>query len=149
MEGRRDNLQRARCLVVLLFVSFLYACITTAPFSETAYEQATSLKVESLQLMDKATESYGVHEKAVNELMTKVEKAYEYAKGRPHNEISAQQWAMMKDPDRNLLGGFIRFWKEKVILSTTFVKDHKKNVAEGFDYIIEMESGKIKGKTSK
>jgi hypothetical protein len=149
MEKRPDRTHPIRYLISLLFISFLYACITTAPFSETSYEQATSLKVESLQLMDKATGSYTIHEKEVDDLMTKVEKAYEYAKGRPNNEISTQQWAIMKDPDRNLLGGFIRFWKEKVTLSAVFIKDQKKNVADGFDYIIKMESGKIKGKSIK
>ena len=73
-----------------------------------------------------------------------LKKAYEYAKGRPHNEESTQQWLIMGDPARNLLGGFFKRWEEKSMLSTSFIDGAKKNVADGFDQIIGLESGKIK-----
>jgi len=76
--------------------------------------------------------------------MMEVEKAYEYAKGRPKNEISAQQWEKLKDPDKNLLGGFIKRWMEKETLKKTFIQGAKGIVSDAFDTIIGLESGKIK-----
>jgi hypothetical protein len=76
--------------------------------------------------------------------MTKVEKSYEYAKGRPHNDKSTQQWARIRDPDKNLLGGFIRFWKDKGTMNAIFINDHKTNFNDACDYIIELESGRLR-----
>jgi len=112
-------------------------------FNATAYEQATSLKVESLSLMDAATESYETHASAVKELKSDLDKAHEFAKGRPHNEISARQWALLTDPHRNLLGGFLGRWEEETSLNIAFVEEKKEQVAEAFDTIIELESGKL------
>ena len=122
----------------------LYACSYISPYSHFAYQQATSLKVEALTLMDKATEPYAKRKKEIKELETKIEKAYEYAKGRPKNELSTKQWEILKDPNRNLLGGFIRRWKEKSALSNGFIEEAKGLVADAFDTISGLESGKIK-----
>jgi hypothetical protein len=55
----------------------------------------------------------------------------------------------MRDPDRNLLGGFLKRWKDKGTLSGVFVTEAKKNVSLGFDQIIGLESGLIKPQDSK
>jgi hypothetical protein len=115
-------------------------------YDKVAYQNATSIKVDSLVLMDKATEPYPENKGAVHALEVKVDKAYEYAKGRPNNEIVTKQWQIMKDPTRNLLGGFLARWKDKGSLSTAFIAGAKKNVSLGFDQIIGLESGKIKPK---
>lgn len=119
-----------------------------AKYDKVAYQQATSLKVDSLALMEKATSAYSENENAVKDLNVKIDKAYEYAKGRPKNKIITKQWSIMKDPERNLLGGFLARWKEKGILSKTFVTEAKGNVSLGFDQIIGLESGLIKPKDS-
>lgn len=129
----------------ILVVSTLAACSSLiAAFSQTAYEQATSIKAESLVLMNKATQPYSQHAQEVEALMLNVDKAYEYAKGRPKNEISTEQWAKMKDPHSNLLGGFVKRWKEQGQLSPVFVKEAEAQIAKAFDQIIELESGKNK-----
>lgn len=102
------------------------------------------MKVEALALMDKATEPYENHKKEVEELQTKIEKAYEYVKGQPKNEFSARQWEILKDPERNLLGGFLKRWKKESTLSNVFIKEAKGLVADAFDTISGLESGKIK-----
>jgi len=117
-----------------------------AKFDTLAYQQATSLKVDTLVLIGKATEAYDIHENAIEALSVDIEKAYEYAKGRPKNEIVTKQWAIMNDPERNLLGGFLVRWKNKGSLSNAFVKGAKGNIALGFDQIIGLESGLIKPK---
>ncbi len=130
-------------LVFLLVVGFS-SCKSISIFNETAYEQATSLKVEALLLMGKATEPFDSHLKDVESLAASVEKAYEFAKGRPKNEISAKQWEILKDPERNLLGGFLKRWKEESTLSRAFVNEAKLLIGDAFDTIIGLESGKIK-----
>lgn len=130
-------------LIFLLVIGFS-SCTSISIFNETAYEQATSLKVEALILMDKATEPFDSHLRQVESLAASVEKAYEFAKGRPKNEISAKQWEILKDPDRNLLGGFLKRWKEESTLSRVFVNEAKLLVRDAFDTIIGLEGGKIK-----
>ncbi len=133
-------------LIWLLFVTLLSAgCASLiAKYDKIAYQQVTSIKVDSLAIMEKAVEKYPVHEACVYELMIEIEKAYEYAKGRPKNEIVTRQWEILKDPDRHLLGGFISRWKNKGQLSTVFVREAKNNIAKAFDQIIGLESGLIK-----
>ena len=140
---------RTRSVVVVKFAVILVligstACRYISPYSQFAYQQATSLKVEALALMDKATEHYAAHQREVEQFQTKVDKAYEYVKGRPRNELSARQWEILMNPKRNLLGGFLERWKEKSTLSSAFIREAKGLVADAFDTISGLESGKIK-----
>jgi hypothetical protein len=134
----------AAALLVSAVLLLAPACATISPFSEAAYERATSLKVESLALMELAVEPFEGHEKEVRELVLEVEKAYEFARGRPRNEISARQWEILADPDGNLLGGFLSRWERESALSNAFVAEAKRIVADAFDTIIGLESGKVK-----
>jgi len=117
---------------------------TISTFSPIAYEQATSLKVDALAVMDRAAEPYADHRAEPASLSVRLAKAYEFAKGRPNNNISAQQWRILIDPERNLLGGFLARWKKESKLSATFVTEAKGLVADAFDTIIGLESGKLK-----
>lgn len=141
------NLRRAKAgLLALGTLSLLWACESLiAPYNETAYEHATSLKAEALQLMDKATERFPDHAAEVAALMLRVEQAYEYSKGIPKNEESAGQWRLLKDPDGNLLGGFMRRWRDEGTLGRTFIDNAKKDtVGKAFDAIIALEALKIR-----
>jgi hypothetical protein len=130
-------------VMVLILLSSMLQCASISPYSPTAYQYATSLKVESLMLMDKATEPYATHQAEVAALVTKIDIAYEYAKGRPKNEISTRQWEILKAPDHHLLGGFLQRWKHELQLSGPFVTEAKGLVADAFDTIIGLESGKV------
>jgi len=116
---------------------------TISTFSPIAYEQATSLKVDALALMGRATEPFADHRAETESLTVRLAKAYEFAKGRPNNDISAQQWRILIDAERNLLGGFLARWKKESKLSATFVTEAKGLVSDAFDTIIGLESGKI------
>jgi hypothetical protein len=130
---------------ILFYILFVFGCASLiSQFNQTAYENAVNLKVEALRLMDKAVEPYSEHKEKIDELVLKVEKAYEYAKGLPKNEISTRQWQVLKDPERNLLGGFIKRWKGDCTLGEDYIREKKMQVSEAFDYIIGLESGKIK-----
>jgi hypothetical protein len=130
--------------ISLIFCLFLMACTTISPFNQKAYEQATSLKAESSALMDKATKPFSECRSEVESLRLNLEKAYEYAKGLPKNEITTKQWEILKAPDGHLLGGFLKRWEEKSELSDAFIKAAKELISDGFDMIIELESGKRK-----
>jgi len=135
--------------LILFSIAFSGCTLQIDKYDKVAYQNATSIKVDSLALMSRATEPYGKNEESVDALKIEVEKAYEYAKGRPKNEIVTKQWEIMKDPNRNLLGGFFSRWQKKEVLSKNFIAEAKINISLGFDQIIGLESGKIKPEDSK
>ena len=139
------KVQRTNCFVVSLIISLIFlSCSSISPFNQRAYEQATELKVEALSLMDKAVYPFADFRSEVQTFRLNVEKAYEYAKGLPKNEITAKQWEILKDPNRKSVGGFLKRWEEKSKLSEVFIREAKTQVADSFDMIIELESGKRK-----
>jgi hypothetical protein len=111
--------------------------------NDTAYQQATALKAEALSLMDKATDQYSLHKDEVETIRVEMEKAYDFAKDRSHNELSAKQWEIVRNPDRNSLAGFLKRWEAAGALSATFVSDAKKVVSDQLDRISEFERGKV------
>lgn len=129
---------------VAFLVLVISACSTIAPYSQTAYEQATSLKAEVLILMDKATEQYSAHKAEAEVIQLDMEKAYEYSKGRPKNEISTKQWEIVRNPNRNSLGGFLKHWKANGTLNQSFITEAKGLISDQLDTVIGLESGKIK-----
>jgi hypothetical protein len=133
-------------LSLLLGIAIAISSCTNlqAVYNEQAYQQAVSLKVESLALMDKATTPYENHENEITDLKQELNKAYEYAKGRPNNQENTSQWELIKDPDRNLLGGFLHRWEQEGTLSAGFIEEAKDLVGDAFTKIIELESGKRK-----
>ena len=133
-----------RRLVPTLCFFAVASCSTISTYDQAAYEHATSAKVDTLALIDKATESYSSHEKEIIAVRTELEKAYEYDLGRPLNKITVAQWAVLLDPERDLVGGFLKMWKSKGSVSAYFVTAKKKQIGEAFDQIIGLESGKIK-----
>lgn len=115
-----------------------------SPYSHIAYQYGIDLKVDALRLMDDAEEPYEDHSRAIERLQTDLEKAYEFAKGRPLNEHSTAQWELMIDPEAHLLGGFLDRWKRRGSLPRPFIAESKELIAAAFDTIIQLESGKIR-----
>jgi hypothetical protein len=131
--------------VVLISASIaLSACSLIAHYDQVAYEHATSAKVDTLALMDKATGSYDDHQKEIEALVLELNKAYEYDRGRALNKLTVAQWDILRDPNRNLVGGFLKLWKTKGSLGATFIAEKKQQVSDAFDQIIALESGKSK-----
>jgi hypothetical protein len=128
---------------VFLLMLFLCGCTAKAPFfSIQAYDQAVSLKVESLALLDLATNPYSENIEKINDLLLKTRKAYEYAKGRPNNEISVKMWDIILDTNGGSLYSVLSLWKEKRQLGETFITQKKEQIANHFDKIISFESDK-------
>lgn len=128
MEAKRKRFRLLLVPVLLL----LAACTTIAPFNQRAYEQATSVKAQALLVIDEAPGPFAEHRAEVRELRFAVEKAYEFAKGRPKNELATRQWEVIRDPKRNSLAGFLKRWEEKGVLKEAFVSDQKDEIAKHF-----------------
>ena len=128
----------------ILLLSLIVAACTPliGPYSPTAYKYATSLKAETLALMDKATEPYSDHKADVDRVSVELRKAYEFVKGVPSNSISAKQWEILIDPEGDLVGKFLKRWKESGDLSETFVTQFMGPVSDAFDEIICLEASK-------
>ncbi len=125
-----------------LFLAGLPGCNTISPYDQMAYAQVVNVKVDALALMDKATDSYDGHRKDVEAINLEIDKAYEYEKGRALNTITVEQWDLLRSPDHDLFGGFLKSWQAKGRLSAYFVAAKKKQVSAAFDQIIQLESQK-------
>src|SRR6267378_3355215 len=141
-RGKRTRSIFAGALLVA--TTFLFACSTIATFDQVAYDKATGAKAEALALMDKATDSYSAHVKEIEAVSLTIDKAYEYDRGRALNTVTVQLWQILRDPDRNLFGGFLRRWREKGSLRPDYIAEKKPDIAEAFDQITGLEIGKRK-----
>jgi hypothetical protein len=136
--------QPSRPVLLFFLLFFFSACATISRYDQYAYSQAVSIKVDALNLMDSATGSYQQHKPAVSDIMTTIEKIYEYEKNRPKNTISEKMWSLMKDTSGHLYGGFIKRWQKENTLDQVFIKESKRLIGQSFDQISQLESGKIK-----
>ncbi len=133
-----------KLLALLAALVLMNGCAPTiALFSPVAYERAVELKVESLALMESASESFALHAAEVSALLLDIEKAREYARGLPKNEITTLQWEILMNPDEELLGAFFARWQSGPPLGATYIAEKKLQIAAAFDTIIGLESHKI------
>src|ERR1700704_4763024 len=106
------------------------SCNTIATFDKVAYDKATAAKAEALALMDKATDSYSSRAKDAEGGSLIIDKAYEYDRGPPLNNITVKLWDLLRDPNGHLFGGFVRRWKEKGTLKPHAIAIKKPDIAE-------------------
>ncbi|MCB2213363.1 hypothetical protein KQI52_14710 [bacterium] len=131
-----------RVPVTLSVLVVLAGCSTIATFNQRALENATDLKAYALILMDHAAEDADKYSEDIDYLELRLWQAYEYAAAIPKNEESAQQWEILKDPERDLLGGFLRDWKDGPLLPF-LITEKKKQISAAFDEIIRLEKAKL------
>ena len=93
-------------------------------------------------LVDKSTRPYTASRKDIEGVTTKINAAYEFAAGMPYNQLAAQQWQTLRDPDGTLYGAFLRVWKQEGTIGAGFRKEFKGQLGEAFDYIICLEANK-------
>ena len=88
-----SRLPHIRFLLAVLFASSLWPGCSpaVAPFSARAYEMAVDIKVDASRVVTRAEEPFDRHRSRVESLRIRMEKAEEYAKGRPRNEHSSRQ----------------------------------------------------------
>ena len=130
---------------LLLVPLFLISCGSLmATFDQTSYSQVTSLKVDAIALINKSRESYISHLSDVSALQLELDKAIEYDKHRPKNEVTNEMWALMSNPNGNLLGGFLVKWKKDKQIDSVEVINIDTIVSRNFDRIAELEIKKLK-----
>jgi len=122
----------------------LAGCSTISKFDQYAYSQTTAIKVDVLNVMSHATDSFTVHANEVLNLQTEIEKMYEYEKNRPKNTISEKMWMVLRDSTGHLFGGFVARWKKEGKLDEVFVRESQSLIGSSFDQVSQLESGKIK-----
>ena len=135
-----------KLILAIGFQTLLVSCGNSISlFDQYAYAQATSAKVDAMNVMSSATENYSMHKKEVSELTTEIEKIYEYEKNRKSNKISLELWADIRDTSKQSLYGFLNRWQRKGTLSKEgFIDPAKKIIGEQFDQIAQLEGGKNK-----
>jgi hypothetical protein len=134
---------------LFLLLLSLAGCSTISNYDQAAYANATSLKVDVNNLVGKANESYTSHAKEVSDLSVKLNKAYEYDKGRPLNEKTLQLWELLlvekaDDPDSGIYSRFIHLWQKQGSISPAAIFGKQQRISLAFDQIIGLESGKNK-----
>ena len=144
MQTKTTLLKNKVVLLLALFLFFQSCATLISPYDHYAYVQTISVKVDALNLMDLATDSFHLHKKEIAAVQTAMKKIYEYEKFRPKNEITTKMWHTLKDTSRNLFGGFIVKWEKEKVVSKTYLENKKPQIATAFDQIIELESKKIK-----
>ena|SRR6218665_3250822 len=116
----------------------------TALFDQYSYEKTIELKVETINLMNKAVTPYSANKNDIETLALNIEKLIEYEKNKPNNEITFAMWQVLSDKEKNLLAGFFKRWESKEILSPYFVDESKKQILNAFDLLIQYEINKDK-----
>jgi hypothetical protein len=149
MNLMKNPWQKTVSWLAPIVFTFLSACTTISTYDQYAYANAVGLKVDTLDLVSTATESYDSRAKEISDLTVRLNKAYEYDRGRPLNQKSVQLWEYLlftkpDDPDSGVYQRFIQLWKTQGRLSAVAVDLKKKTIARDFDRIIGLESGKIK-----
>ena len=51
---------------------------------------------------------------------------------------------LIKDPNKNLLSGFVKRWESGTSMNEDFIDQVKIQIEEGFNILIELESKKLK-----
>jgi len=140
-----------KSMMVLAFIAIFNSCGSTiALFDQYAYTQTTSLKVDVLNLMDESSEAYTSHETEVATVVSDLMKMREYERHRPKDQITYAMWNKLIDStgQKGIVGSYMAKWKADGTEKPAFITDAKSQVSEGFDYIAELESSKIKSTDS-
>jgi hypothetical protein len=132
---------------VLLAFLLLTGCANIASYDQAAYTNAVDLKVDTLVLMDLAVNPYSSQIAKIEAVNIQMQKAYEYDRGRPLNQTTAQMWDVLlktdpEHPEDGLWPRFLERWRKSGTLSPVFISDKKEHITTAFNAIIALESGK-------
>ena len=137
--------------VILAFTSLLFGqfgCKTTesllssAQFSQSAYDTDKTIKADALALIDRAKNRapYTGVATEVDQLTAKVDQAISSEQARTQNGPTVAQWKKIKAQ----LSGLFDLWKTKGSCPPAFVDDARSQVSSLFDILIRTENDKRK-----
>lgn len=133
-------------LVLTLLTATALAPVACAPvsagYSPVAHTVATSLKADTLALIDMAGDPYDSHAAQVDALTARIDQALALAASTPRNDLAARQWSVLRDPERGLYGGTIKLWRAQGALGPTYRDQKKIQIGRAFDYITCLEVNK-------
>lgn len=138
---------KTKLILFTLMVMASCQSIKTALFDHYSYQKTTAIKTEMLLLMDKSDFAYELQKENVAQLLLEIAKLKEYERNKPNNEITYEMWNLLTDTEKNLIGGYFKFWEEKQTLSPEFTQEAKIQITEALDVLIQYEIKK--DKTSK
>lgn len=129
---------------IIFFTLVLTGCTSIiAGYNLQAYKNATDNKAKSIALIELSDQPYTNHRVLAEKLLVDIDAAYEFAAGIKANTLSAKQWQIMRSKDRNLIGGYVEFWKTTENGVGTFFKNEAKaQISTAYDYIICLEANK-------
>ena len=133
-----------RRLILAFSLFCLTACVNLAGYDQRAYENATSLKPRTLAMVEKSKlgNSYGLNEKAAENLMIQLQAAFEYANGIEHNNEAAKNWRDLIGDEEQMVTAWMTRWKTDGQVDPTLANELRSQFAEGFDIIICLEANK-------
>lgn len=145
MRRRLDKRTYPAALLILLSL-VMTACVQLAGYDQQAYQNATSLKAETLAMVEKSAEddSFSTNEAAIEGLLVRLSAAYEYANGIEHNNEAAKNWRDLIGDDRLMIKRWVADWRSAGRISKGLVPELREQFAEGFDTIICLEANKRK-----
>jgi len=150
--GRRSFQNRRLSFFLSLAGAWIFgvvSCTTIAKYDQAAYANAVALKVDTLALMESATNAYSSKREEIAVFERQMAKTYEYDRGRPLNQKTLQMWDVLLKtdpayPENGIWPRFLDRWKQSEKLSAAYIREKKENVASAFDKIIGLESGKLR-----
>jgi hypothetical protein len=143
------KIKKVSTLSAILFSLAFAGCASISDYDQTAYKNAVDLKVDTLTVMSRATQPYSSQKDSLDALEVQMEKAYEYDAGRPLNQKTLKMWGILlktdpANPEDGIWPKFVEKWRVDGRLSGAYLLNKKENVADAFNKIIQLESGKLK-----
>ncbi len=138
-----NRIDRFRALLLVALVVWCTACVHLPGYDQRAYENATSLKAQTLALLDRSeVEQYETALNSVNALRVSLSAAYEYANGIQYNNEAAKNWRDLIGDEESMISGWLLLWQQEGPLAQIFSRELRITIAEGFDLIICLEANK-------
>ncbi len=136
-------------LCIVLFSLNSCNIAKTAVFDQYVYQKTIEIKVETENLIDKATTPYNEHLTEIEALNKELKVIMEYEKNRANNGISQNMWKLLTDPNKNFIGGFLQHWQRSQTVSPAFIPEAKQQINEAFNRLIQYEMKKDKSNENK
>lgn len=132
-----------RAAILALFLLIVTGCAATSiPFDTTLVNEATALRRDVDTELAQADQPFAQHAPAVVALEGRLQAAADRAATVPNDGNSATQWRIMADPAQGLAGGLFARWRRDGTLNPVVIEDGRRQIGEGFDFILCLERNK-------
>ena len=140
----RGRLKKAQPVLLVPFLLLWVGCVhLIANYDPITYKGLTDLKAETMLFLENmdAGKPYAEQTQRFEDLQLKIEKVYEYEKGKKLNNDTIAQLSEI----RTMIQEITTRYKEQDTLSSFYLEEKKKQLETAFDLAIATESSKSKG----